>query len=245
MSGSVSTGFGRLRAMTPARVRLDAAAGPTPLDALLAFQEAHAAARDAIHARPDWDALAAALTPLATIRVQSRAVARSIYLRRPDLGRHLAGPVDLPRTGAPLVVVVGDGLSAPALAHAAPVIAALRAALPELDATPVILAEGARVALGDDIARRMGAAMCLMLIGERPGLSVSDSLGAYLTANPVPVTRDSARNCVSNIHRTGGLSPEAAAARIAWLIAAARKLGRTGVALKDESGAHPAGTLAP
>ncbi|PTW46629.1 ethanolamine ammonia-lyase subunit EutC [Rhodovulum kholense] len=240
MSGAVSAGFDRLRTLTPARVRLDAGAGPVPLGALLDFHEAHAAARDAIRARPDWDALAAALAPLATIRVQSRAVERSVYLRRPDLGRRLAEPVDLPHTGCPLVVVVGDGLSAPALAHAAPVIAALRAALPELDATPVILAEGARVALGDDIAERMGAAMCLMLIGERPGLSVSDSLGAYLTADPVPGTRDSARNCVSNIHRTGGLSPEAAAARIAWLIGAARRLGRTGVALKDESGTAPA-----
>ena len=236
--------FEALSRLTPARVRLDASARPLPLADLLAFQEDHAAARDAIHGRVDWDALAQGLAPLATLRVASAATERAVYLRRPDLGRQLAPGAELPRLDCPLLIVIGDGLSARGVAANAPaLVAALVARLPELGGVPVILAEGARVALGDAIGAATGAGMVLMLIGERPGLTVADSLGVYLTRAPRVGLRDSARNCVSNIHGQGGLGPEAAADRIAWLVGAARRLGATGVALKDESAAAalPAG----
>jgi ethanolamine ammonia-lyase small subunit len=73
-----------------------------------------------------------------------------------------------------------------------------------------------------------------MLIGERPGLTSADSLGAYLTYAPrAGVTRDAERNCVSNI-RPDGLPIEDAARLIASLVrlALARKL--TGIALKQD-----------
>ncbi|OWJ87641.1 hypothetical protein CDV54_21480 [Paracoccus yeei] len=100
----------------------------------------------------------------------------------------------------------------------------------------MVLVRGGRVAIGDPIGLALGARMVLVLIGERPGLSVADSLGAYLTLAPRPGLRDSARNCVSNIHLRGGLSHEEAADRLSWLVAAAQRIGATGVALKDESG---------
>ena len=234
----------QLAHLTPARVRLVGGRGPVPMADLLDFQQDHAAARDAIHSPVDWDAVTRALAPLSAIRVASRATDRSTYLRRPDLGRLLAEGTELPRLDCPLAVVIGDGLSAPAVhAQAAPLVHALAERLPGLRGLPVILASGARVALGDPIGAALGAGMVLMLIGERPGLTVADSLGAYLTLAPRPGLRDSARNCVSNIHGRGGLSHEAAADRLAWLVHEAWRIGATGVALKDESGqpAIPAG----
>ncbi|SMO90395.1 ethanolamine ammonia-lyase subunit EutC [Paracoccus laeviglucosivorans] len=229
--------FAGLRRLTPARVRLDAAARPMPLSALLAFQEDHAAARDAIHAAPDMAALAERLAPRPCLLVESRAVDRATYLRRPDLGRQLADGADLPRLDCPLALVICDGLSAPAVMAQVPgVVAALSERLPLLADQPVVLVHGGRVAIGDPIGAALGAQMVLVLIGERPGLSVADSLGAYLTLNPRPGLRDSARNCVSNIHLRGGLTHEAAADRLAWLVAEAQRIGATGVLLKDESG---------
>jgi ethanolamine ammonia-lyase small subunit len=100
----------------------------------------------------------------------------------------------------------------------------------------VVLAQQARVALGDDIGARLGARAVLVLIGERPGLSSPDSLGAYLSWAPQPGLSDAQRNCVSNI-RPEGLVYAEAARKIAWLLGAARRLGGTGVGLKDESDA--------
>ncbi len=100
---------------------------------------------------------------------------------------------------------------------------------------PIVLARQARVALGDEVGSLLGARLALVLIGERPGLSAPDSLGAYLTFAPRVGPTDAERNCVSNI-RAGGLPPEAAAHTIAWLVGQALALGLTGVALKDGSG---------
>ncbi|EPX86011.1 ethanolamine ammonia-lyase subunit EutC [Salipiger mucosus] len=239
MSAGLQERLAALAAMTPSRVRLDAQARPLPMGHLLSFQEDHAAARDAIFTAPDWGALRTALDCPAPL-LRSRARDRASYLRRPDLGRRLSHDSAVARTEPRLAVVIADGLSPPAvMANAARLMECLRAQCPESREAPVFLAEQARVALGDEIGEAAGAEMVLMLIGERPGLSVSDSLGAYLTWAPRIGTRDSARNCVSNIHAYGGLSHEAAAARIAWLIEQAFALGATGIALKDTSAAQP------
>jgi ethanolamine ammonia-lyase small subunit len=74
-----------------------------------------------------------------------------------------------------------------------------------------------------------------VLIGERPGLSAPDSLGAYLTWHPRQGRQDSERNCIYNIRPPTGLTYDQAASRLAWLLSAARRQKLTGVCLKDAS----------
>jgi ethanolamine ammonia-lyase small subunit len=76
------------------------------------------------------------------------------------------------------------------------------------------------------------AKLTVVLIGERPGLSAADSLGAYITWRPRIGTMDSNRNCISNI-RPVGLSPEAAAAQIVDVVEQAFAHEATGVRLND------------
>lgn len=234
-----------LRRLTAARIALGRSGVSLPTQEWLRFAEAHATARDAVHGVFDASTLADALqavTGLTVARVHSAAPDRAIYLRRPDLGRRLDaasrdGLAALPRVERDLVVVVGDGLSPVAAArHSAALLAALAPQLlaqgQRVDA--VVVAEQSRVALGDEVGALLGARAVLVLIGERPGLSSPDSLGAYLTWAPRVGRSDAERNCVSNI-RPEGLPPADAARRLAWLLGAARRLGATGVALKDES----------
>jgi ethanolamine ammonia-lyase small subunit len=235
-----------LRELTPARVALGRSGASLPTHAWLKFALDHARARDAVHASFDTTTLLAELGDLGfqALTVSSRAGSRGDYLRRPDLGRQLDQAsaqrlADLTAAGGcEVAAVIGDGLSPTAVhAHAA---ALLRHLVPRLAAAQikferVVVASGARVALGDEIGAQLGARMVLVLIGERPGLSAPDSLGAYLTFAPRVGLTDADRNCVSNIHREG-LNHEEAAVKIAWLMreGLARKV--TGVALKDESG---------
>jgi ethanolamine ammonia-lyase small subunit len=135
-----------------------------------------------------------------------------------------------------LCIVVADGLSAVAAQrHAVPLLAALRQALAgRLSLAPLVLATQARVALGDEAGALLGARLVLILLGERPGLSSPDSLGAYLSLAPRVGLADAQRNCVSNI-RPEGLPFDAAAHRLAWLALEALRRGVTGIGLKDDS----------
>ncbi len=224
------------RRHTPARIALGRAGASLPTAEVLALEVAHAQARDAVHRPLDVAALRAALGADAVL-VASLAPDRATYLRRPDLGRRLAG--DVPRLACDVVFVLADGLSPAAVEAHGP--AVFRLARQRLQADgfvvgPAVVATQARVALGDAVASAMGARAVAVLIGERPGLSSPASLGVYLTWAPVAgVSTDAERNCISNIWAEG-LSAEAAAATLAWLLHAARAMGRTGVALKDESG---------
>src|SRR4030081_421394 len=234
-----------LRDLTPARVGLGRAGASMPTKALLEFTLDHARARDAVHAAFDVPAMISGLSDLAlaAFEVCSRGGNRKAYLRRPALGgtldqasQHLLAG----HSGSPcqLAIVVGDGLSPRAVnANAIELVRNLipRLAIERIEIGYAVVASGARVALGDEIGAILGARMIVMLIGERPGLSAPDSLGAYLTFAPRPGLTDADRNCVSNIHREG-LSYDEAALRIAWLVREGLAQKMTGVALKDESG---------
>jgi ethanolamine ammonia-lyase small subunit len=231
-----------LRELTPARVGLGRAGASLPTKALLEFTLDHARARDAVHAVFDVFSLISGLGVQA-VEVSSQARDRKDYLRRPDLGRMLDPPSKhllANHDGGPcrLAIVVGDGLSPSAVnAHAIELVRRLvpRLAADGIEIDCAVVASGARVALGDEIGAIVGARMIVMLIGERPGLSAPDSLGAYLTFAPKPGLTDAERNCVSNIHGSG-LGYDEAAFRIAWLIREGLARKTTGVALKDESG---------
>jgi len=99
---------------------------------------------------------------------------------------------------------------------------------------PVVIVAQGRVAIGDAIGEALGAKLVAVLIGERPGMSSPDSLGAYLTYQPRQGLTDAQRNCVSSI-RPEGLSYAAAAHRLHYLIAEALRRQLTGVSLKDDS----------
>lgn len=233
-----------LREYTGARIALGRSGASLPTREVLNFGLAHAQARDAIHQPFASDGVAAELATLGlpTLTVHSAATDRHIYLNRPDLGRQLGDDSRAmlqgytPR-GQDLLLVIGDGLSSHAIHRQA--VTLIRALLPyiatlELSLAPVVLAHQSRVALGDDIGEMLGCKAVAILIGERPGLSSPDSLGVYLTWKPERKRLESERNCISNI-RPEGLSHDAAAFKLAWLLEQAFLRRLTGVRLKDES----------
>ena len=229
-----------LRNLTAARIGLKRSGASLATQPLLEFRLAHARARDAVHEPLDEARLLADLQKLGrpVIGVASAAHDRQNYLMRPDLGRALsdAGALTKQAGAYDVAFVVTDGLSARAVqAHAPPLLAAALPALTDnWKIAPLVFARFGRVALGDAIAQALGATIVVMLIGERPGLSAPDSMGAYLTWQPGAATTDAKRNCISNI-RPEGISYADAAFKLVHMLRAMRAQRLSGVRLKDES----------
>jgi ethanolamine ammonia-lyase small subunit len=237
-----------LRRHTPAHVGIGRAGISLPTSTHLAFALAHAQARDAVHDALDVPALRAELggLDLETLALHSAATDRATYLQRPDLGRRLdaASHQALDALGVPhradgydVAFVVCDGLSSTAVqAHAVPL---MRGVLEGLrgqghwQVAPVAVVQQGRVAVGDVVGEALQVPLVVVLIGERPGLSAPDSLGAYLTWDPRPGRTDAQRNCISNI-RPQGQAPAEAARRLVALMVEARRRQASGVTLKDE-----------
>jgi ethanolamine ammonia-lyase small subunit len=236
-----------LRGFTMARVGLGRAGDALPTGVLLELRRARAVAGDAVHETLNVAGLGADCEERGWpwVAVRSGARDRAQYLRRPDLGRMLDEESRtvlsaVPRLPGPfdLCIIVADGLSALAIhRHALAVLDGLMPKLGEAGWTmaPPVLVEQGRVAIGDSIATLLGARLSLVLIGERPGLSSPDSLGAYLTWSPAPGKTDAERNCISNI-RPGGLAYGQAADRLFALMTESRRRELSGVALKEDYG---------
>ncbi|HTB98858.1 MAG TPA: ethanolamine ammonia-lyase subunit EutC [Terracidiphilus sp.] len=232
----------KLRGLTPARVGLGRTGVSQATSDLLDFQMSHGRARDAVHARMDAGSLAAgiaAITRGPVLTVHSRCADRVQYLQRPDLGRELDDAswnvLADKQTGesADLALVVADGLSALAVErHVVPLLQEWWPRLKGWLVAPICVVEQGRVAVGDAIGERLGAMLSVVLIGERPGLSSPDSLGAYITWEPRVGRTDAERNCISNI-RTEGLSYAQAAAQLSFFVMEARQRRLTGVSLKE------------
>ncbi len=264
-----------LRRHTPARIGLGRAGSSLPTAAQLAFQLAHAQARDAVHRPLDVAALCAELPGLGlqALPLHSAASDRRTYLQRPDLGRQLASgsrtrlqawaeaqtarpaPMPTSHAGAPsmptppactLALVLADGLSSLAVQrHALPFLAAL---LPQLGP---------------------GWALAPVAVVEQARVAVGDEIGQLLGAQLVVmligerpglsspdslgiyltwapcVGRRDAERNCISNVRPEGLPCSQAAARLALLLQAARQRQLTGVDLKDESPPFIADTLPP
>jgi ethanolamine ammonia-lyase small subunit len=234
----------RLRRLTAARIGLARSGASLATGPVLEMRLAHARARDAVHAPLDDAQLRTDLAALGlpVLVVASAVRDRPQYLMRPDLGRQLAPDsaavlAEHAGTRCDVALVICDGLSARAVKrHARPLLAAL---LPPLRAdgwriAPLTIVRQGRVAIGDAVAQLLRAHMVVILIGERPGLSAPDSMGAYLTWQPGPHTTDANRNCISNI-RPEGIDPSNAASKVMHLLRAMRMRQMSGVALKDET----------
>ncbi|QJC54793.1 Ethanolamine ammonia-lyase light chain [Polaromonas vacuolata] len=247
-----------LRQFTEARIALGRAGVSLPTQAHLAFQLAHAQARDAVLVALDAPLLLQQLSAVLPVQsaagliLHSAAVDRSSYLQRPDLGRQLdaasqqavknlrsAAQTQTESDARPydIAFVLVDGLSAQAIAHnAVPFLAVLqkRLASENWSVAPLCIVQQGRVAIGDEVAQRLGAKSVVVLIGERPGLSSPDSMGLYLTWMPRVGLTDASRNCISNV-RPAGLRYEEAAYKLHYLLSQAHQRQLTGVALKDET----------
>lgn len=260
----VSNPWLALRRHTAARIALGRAGVSLPTQPQLAFQLAHAQARDAVHLALDANALSQALKALGheVLTLHSAAPDRHTYLQRPDLGRRLSAASrelllarlsldqqqacqvqtawcddDLGQRTHDVAFVVADGLSALAIGqHALPFLSQVCPALSQEGWTiaPLTVLSQGRVAVADEVGQLLRARLVVILIGERPGLSSPDSMGLYLTWMPRVGLTDAGRNCISNV-RPAGLSLNDAAARLRYLMHEARTRQVSGVALKDES----------
>ncbi len=233
-----------LKAFTAARIAIGHTGASIPIKASLEFKLAHAHARDAVYSAMDMEMLTDRLAQfnLPVLSLQSRAESRASYLQRPDLGRLLDQSakdiVENQVSGAEVSIVIADGLSA--LAIHENIVGLLELLIPKLQAAnlrlaPICLVQQGRVAIGDEIGKGLQAVLSLVFIGERPGLSAADSMGAYLTYHPRPGLADDSRNCISNI-RAGGLPADLAVTKIFYLIQEAFKRKLTGIHLKDNAG---------
>ena len=173
--------WARLKTFTAARIGLGRSGSALPTHEVLKFALAHAQARDAVTSHLDWTPVEHELSALGlkTLHARSSATSRDVYLRRPDLGRELSHKSRQDLTdfaskkgrgsAAPdLAVVVADGLSSKAVTqNAAKLLASLLpfAKKNKWKLAPVVLADQARVAFGDEVGELLGAKAVVLLIG--------------------------------------------------------------------------------
>jgi ethanolamine ammonia-lyase small subunit len=240
---NVDDPLAHLKEFTAARIGIGRTGVSIPLKQSLEFKLAHAHARDAVYSELDIDKLSEELKQFAlpVLQLHSHAAYREQYLQRPDLGRQLneeSIEILAAYNDYDIAIIIADGLSANAVNCNA--IGLLKILIPQLQSVelkfaPVCLTKQGRVAIADDIGMHLKAKLSLILIGERPGLSSADSVGAYITFNPQTGLTDESRNCISNI-RPHGLNFRSASKKIFYLIQEAFKRKLSGVGLKDNAG---------
>lgn len=236
----------KIRARTPARVLAGRAGTAYRTETQIELREDHAAARDAVRAEFN---LSATFGPGFVERwklfeVRTRAATKDEYLLHPSLGREFsdaarAAIVGRCAQGQEIQIVIGDGLSVPAIRAQVPALLPLlvegtQARGWSLGQTFAV--RYCRVGILNEIGELLKPRVAVLLIGERPGLATAESLSAYMAYQPRATHSDANRNLISNIHARG-LSAEDAAARTLNLCTQMMKLGGSGYALKEDRAA--------
>ena len=232
-----------VRARTPARILVGRAGSSYRTPTQLALRSDHAAALDAVQAEIDLarDLGADLVLRFGIFEVTSAARDKAEYLMRPDLGRRLS---DVGRAAvssncpahSDLQVVIGDGLSAAAVAAQVPGLLPLLAEEARVRGWSFgrpFFVRHCRVGILNDVGDLLDPAVVVLLIGERPGLATAESLSAYMAHRPRSGHTDAERNLISNIHRRG-VPLDDAARRIGALAARLRASGLSGVGVKEE-----------
>ncbi len=233
----------KVRARTPARLLVGRAGASYRTNTQLDLREAHATARDAVRAELDLQSAFGAdfVRRWELFEVHTKASSKDEYLLRPDLGRRLdnASRAEIQKRCPPdtdLQIIIGDGLSVPA------VIAQVPPLLPLLYASAnargwklghAFVIHRCRVGILNEIGELLNPRVAVLLIGERPGLATAESLSAYMGYRPRATHSDANRNLISNIHARG-LSLNEAAARILDLAGQMMKSNSSGYLLGEE-----------
>ena len=237
----------RIRARTPARILVGRAGAAYRTSTQLELREAHAAARDAVHAELDLGTAFDAdfVKSWGLFEVCTQAAGKETFLLQPELGRHFndASRAELQRRcsrGNDLQIAIGDGLSVPAIAAQVPsLFPVLYAGAQERGWTigQSFVIRHCRVGILNEIGELLDSKAVVLLIGERPGLATAESLSAYMAYRPRRTHSDADRNLISNIH-TRGTKPEDAAIRILNLVAQMMHAGASGYKLREEPAAR-------
>jgi ethanolamine ammonia-lyase small subunit len=233
----------KIRARTPARLLVGRAGAAYRTSTQLDLREAHAAARDAVRAELDLETAFGSdfVRQWGLFEVRTKAVSKDEYLLRPDLGRQLdedsrAEVQRLCSRDNDLQVVIGDGLSAPAVLTQVPSLLPLLhegATARGWTVGQTFVIRHCRVGILNEIGELLDPRVAVLLIGERPGLATAESLSAYMAHRPRKSDTDAQRNLISNVHARG-LSSQEAAGRILNLAAQMMKTGMSGFTLREE-----------
>ena len=235
----VDSDFDAMRKATPARLGLGRAGPRYTTAAMLSLRADHARAVDAVMTlvARDWP------QRNRLYEVHSQALTREDYIRYPERGRRLTdadaarvkriAPRGRGKSAAPSVLLcIGDGLSSAAVEkNAAPLMRALtRLLAPRYRLLKPMFIRNARVRIEDHLGEILRPDVVCMIVGERPGLVTAESLSAYVIYRPTLKSIEPDRTVISNIHR-GGTPTAEAARKIAALIDDAIKFQASGAAL--------------
>ena len=232
----------KIRARTPARILMGRAGAAYRTQTQLELRSAHAAARDAVRAEVD---LLTAFGEVFTrewglFEVQTQAADKDEFLLCPDLGRHFTDAAramiqERCTRASDVQIVIGDGLSVPAVARQVPALLPLICAGARERGWSIgqaFVIRHCRVGILNEIGELLDPRVAVLLIGERPGLATAESLSAYMAYQPRRGHTDADRNLISNIHGRG-VNTADAVARILHLAGQMMNAKLSGYNLKE------------